>query len=58
MDRTYQNKDFIAAGNALNTAIDFALDIEVFLSAILIAKENPEMEVGDIIFNALREWDL
>jgi len=58
MDRTYQNKDFIAAGNALNTAIDFALDIEVFLSAILIAKENPEMEVSDIIFNALREWDL
>ena len=53
----YSVDEMMGVSNCLAQAKQFGLDVEVILSAIKIARENPDMTAYECMYAALSEWD-
>lgn len=52
------NKDATIVMEMLETASSYDMQTEVVMSAIEIARENPEYDMDQVCTSALIEWDL
>ena len=53
----YSDDELSGINNCLTQAKQFGLDVEVILTAIKIARKNPDMTAYDCMYTALNEWD-
>jgi len=53
----YSEDEMSGVSNCLKQAKQFGLDVEVILTAIKIARENPEMTTFECMYASLSEWD-
>lgn len=58
----YENSDSVKemkmVSEMLENAISAGLDSEVVLTAIKLAKDNPEMSIESICHCAINDWDI
>jgi hypothetical protein len=53
----YSDEEMAGVNNCLIQAKQFGLDVEVILTSIKIARENPDITAFECMYAALSEWD-
>jgi hypothetical protein len=60
--RSIEGFDRFSLKEHLNNTLDIAkrynLELDVIIEALILLKENPNMNIEDALYNALIEWDL